>query len=176
MKIEMNAILRSKNIKITTSLYILLLVVLITSCTYWHNVNIKYIIPEGYEGMIVLAWDQKNGAPKIMEGDYEVYTFPANGFLKSEVGGRSMNAHEKFYSYNKATGKRMELKIIDPTISTDTISAKNEYYMVGSFSGGYEQTYNLVFFITNNKKSKFMDPAYREKYGAEHLDRLYEEK
>jgi len=80
----MNAILRSKNIKINTSLYILLLIVLITSCTYWHNVNIKYIIPEGYEGMIVLAWDQKNGAPKIMEGDYDSILFLLTDPLKAK--------------------------------------------------------------------------------------------
>ena len=75
---------RSKNLKKTIPLYILLLVVLITSCTYWHNVNIKYIIPEGYEGMIVLAWDQKNGAPKIMEGDYDSILFLLTDPLKAK--------------------------------------------------------------------------------------------
>ena len=69
--------LLKKKITKTSGLIIAMLgIVLISSCTYWHNVKLKHLIPDGYEGMIIIAWDQKNGTPKTMEGDYEVYTIP----------------------------------------------------------------------------------------------------
>lgn len=151
------------------------LIILISSCTYWHSVNLKYMIPKGYEGMIMIGWDQKDGIPKSMEGDYEAYTIPPNGFLKSQVASRSLAPiDEKFYSYDLKTGKRTELEMIYPDISADTITKDNQYYIVGSFSSGHGETGNMVFFITRDKKSKFMDSAYREKYFFQHEDALYE--
>lgn len=169
--------LLKKKITKTSSLVTALLgIILISSCTYWHDVNLKYLIPDGYEGMIVIAWDQKNGTPKTMEDDYEVYTVPDNGFVRTQVKARSMNViDEKFYSYNKRTGKKVELEMIDPSIHVDTIPIvkNNQYYIVGLVTGGYDGSSNMVFFITRDKKSKFMDRTYREKYMLQQEDVLY---
>lgn len=169
-------LLERKITKISSLVAVLSIIILIPSCTYWHKVYLKYIIPEGYEGMIVIAWDQKNGSPKTMEGDYEVYTIPANGFLRSQISARSMDViNEKFYSYNKKTGKKTELEMIDPSIRIDTIpiTKNNQYYIVGLLTGGYDGSSNMVFFITKDKKSKFMDRAYREKYMLQQEAILY---
>lgn len=136
------------------------------------------MIPKDYEGMIMIAWDQKDGIPKSIEGDYEAYTIPPTGFLKSQVWSRSLAPiDEKFYSYDLKTGKRTELEMIDPSIHVDTIpiTKNNQYYIVGLFTSGHGETGNMIFFITKDKKSKFMDSSYRQKYFLQHEDALYEE-
>lgn len=168
-------LIKTKIGKISSLVLVLSGMLLISSCTYWHSVNLKYIIPEGYEGMIMIAWNQKNGTPKIMEGDYEVYTIPASGFLRSQVKDRSLSPiDEKFYSYNKQTGERKELEIIDPSTSLDTIKKENQIYRVGLFTASHGESGHTIFFLTRDKKSKFMDAIFREKYVSQHEDALYE--
>lgn len=158
------------NNKYSNSLFVLILFVMVCSCTRWHQVYLKYIIPEDYEGMILIAWDQDHGEKKTMEGNYEVYKIPANGFLRSQVKARSLSPiDEKFYSYNKE-GVLNRLEMIDPGAYVDTvnITKKNQFYRVGLTSGGHNGKSNLIFFITKDKNSKFMNAAYREKYIQDH--------
>ncbi|CAM4006170.1 hypothetical protein SAMN06265348_101122 [Pedobacter westerhofensis] len=161
--------------------YKLLLIFTLISCgcTYWHKVNLKFLFPENYEGIVIIAWDEENGAEKVMEDDYEVYTIPKSGILKTKVPSRSLDPmDEKFYSYNDKTKRRTELEVIYLSSIGDTvrITKKNQYYQVGLMSSGHNQKGNLIFFLTRDIKSKFMDRAYREKYIAEHEEELYSTK
>ncbi|WP_142526249.1 DUF6843 domain-containing protein [Pedobacter westerhofensis] len=139
----------------------------------------KFLFPENYEGIVIIAWDEENGAEKVMEDDYEVYTIPKSGILKTKVPSRSLDPmDEKFYSYNDKTKRRTELEVIYLSSIGDTvrITKKNQYYQVGLMSSGHNQKGNLIFFLTRDIKSKFMDRAYREKYIAEHEEELYSTK
>lgn len=126
--------------------------------------------------MVIVAWDEENGAEKVIENDYEVYKIPSTGILKTQVTSRSLDvSDEKYYSYNKL-GLRMQLEMIDPSFYKDTvkITKKNQYYLVGGVSSGYKGKNNMIFFITKDIKSKFMDNVYREKYMADSLERFYQ--
>lgn len=134
------------------------------------------MIPEDYEGMIMISWDQKNGTPVQKEGDYEVYKIPADGFLRTRMKARNISPEdEKYFSYSAAKGIRMELEIIDPGTYVDTasITKKNQLYKLGWLSVSDKYGQYAVFFVTRNKRSKFMDNAYREDYFKTHIDSLF---
>ncbi|CAM4409630.1 hypothetical protein SAMN06265348_11737 [Pedobacter westerhofensis] len=165
----------NKNIIKAAYFMIMVGLIIFSSCTYWDTSSFRYLIPEGYEGMIVISWDQENGVAIHKDGDYEVYRIPPNGLLRTNVRARSLNIiEEQFYSYSQATGKQVRLKIIDPSISKDTIESKNEFYKVGLLSGGHEGLNNMIFFITRDKNSKFMDETYCRHYYSKHEDELYQ--
>ena len=157
-------------------LLLLISTILLGSCSYWHTPALKYLIPEGYEGMIVISWDQKDGEPEIKDCNYELYKIPLDGFLKTQMKARNMSPEdEKYFSYDSVKGSRVELEMIDPGTYVDTVSItkSNQMYKLGwlSVSDNYGQY--AVFFITRDKKSKFMDSAYREEYFKAHIDSIF---
>jgi len=157
-------------------LLILISTILLCSCSYWHSPSLIYLIPEGYEGMVVISWDQKDGEPEAKEGDYELYKIPANGFLSTQMKARNMSPEdEKYFTYNSAKGSRVELEMIDPGnyVDTASITKSNQLYKLGSLSVSDNYGQYAVFFITRDKKSKFMDSAYREEYFKAHIDSLF---
>ncbi|MDQ0970083.1 hypothetical protein QFZ20_005486 [Flavobacterium sp. W4I14] len=144
------------NIKIYFSL--LLICSLAFSCSYWHKPHIKYLIPEGYEGMVVIAWGQKKGAPNVKEGEFEVYKIPVNGFLRTQMDSRNIApVEEKFYSYNLKTGKRTELEVINADLVKDTITKDNQIYQLRGFSGGHAQGSYMVLYLTKNRDYKVIN-------------------
>ena len=133
----------------------LIILCLIFSCSYWHKPHIKYLIPEDYEGMVVIAWGQKSGSKMVKEGDFEVYKIPENGFLRTQVESRNIAPiEEKFYSYNKKTGERTELEAINADLVSDTISKKHQIYQLRGFSGGHHQGSYMVLYLTKNRNYK----------------------
>jgi hypothetical protein len=168
--------MKTMNARIRFALPLSLLILIALACTYWHKVNLKFLLPENYEGMVIVAWDEENGAEKVSEDDYEVYKIPSTGILKTQVTSRSLDVlDEKYYSYNKL-GLRTRLEMIDPSYYKDTIkiTKKNQYYVVGGVSSGYKGKNNMIFFITKDRKSKFMNNEYRKKYMDDSLERFYQ--
>lgn len=144
-----------------------------SSCSYWHRPSIIYLVPEEYEGMIVIAWDQNAGMPNLMEGGYEVYIIPQTGFIRTQAHSRNLAPlEEKFYSYNMKTGKRTELEIINRSLITDTITKINQFYQLKGFSGGNEEGKYMVMYLTKDPDCKFLDFSNHAKYG-EKIDFLF---
>ncbi|MGO4877698.1 hypothetical protein [Pedobacter sp. AJM] len=132
-----------------------LLCCLVFSCAQWDRPQIKYLVPEGYDGMIVIAWGQKNGSPVVTEDDFEVYKIPENGFFRTQKKSRNIApVEEKFYSYNIKTGKRTELEVINADLVTDTITKPNQIYQLRGFSAGNEKGNYMVLYLTKNRNYK----------------------
>jgi hypothetical protein len=163
---------RSKRI----SYCILLVTILMYSfaCSSWHEVKMRFLIPEGYEGLIMIAWDQKDGVAEQKEGEFELYQFPSNGLLRSQQKSRNLNILDlQCYTYNLKNGRRTKLHVIDPTEVTDTVRKSNQYYIVGLRSTTDKGIHHTIFYLTRSLDSKFMQAAYRDKYTIQRLDLLY---
>ena len=70
-------------IKKTT--YYLLLLLTITGCAQEAEDTIR-LMPEGYQGPVLIIFNQKYGTPKEYEGDKRLYRIPENGILITQYG------------------------------------------------------------------------------------------
>lgn len=71
-----------------------------------------YIIPNGYEGEIVIFFDVKSGTPKEFEDKVRVYRIPESGILKTQFSfnkGLIALKDIKFFYEDKNTKQRTEL-------------------------------------------------------------------
>jgi len=165
-----------KSSKLHGLLLVLICSIFICSCSYWHSPSLQYVLPEGYEGMVVISWDQQEGTPVAKEGNYELYSIPADGFLSTQMNARNMSPEdEKYFTYDSVKGTRMKLEMIDPRTYVDTpsLTKKNQMYKLGWLSVSDHHGQYAVFFITRDKKSKFMDNAYCEEYFKAHIDSIF---
>ncbi len=56
------------------------------------------LIPEGYEGSVLIIFNQNDGAPKEYEGDKRVYRIPENGVLRTQFEPNyGVQKHSFFY-------------------------------------------------------------------------------
>jgi hypothetical protein len=90
--------------------YYLLLLLTITSCAQEAEDTIR-LIPEGYQGTVLIIFNQEDGTPKEYEGGKRVYKIPENGILKTQFKPNyGVQKHEFFYVNNK--GERTEIPFV----------------------------------------------------------------
>lgn len=90
--------------------YYLILLLTITSCAQEAEDTIR-LIPDGYEGAVLIIFNQEDGTPKEYEDGKRVYRIPDDGVLKTQFEPNSGIQKHQFY-YVKDNGDRTEIPFI----------------------------------------------------------------
>lgn len=90
--------------------YYLLLLLIITGCAQEAEDTIR-LIPEGYQGTVLIIFNQEDGTQKEYEGNKRVYRIPENGVLNTQFKPNyGMQKYEFFYVNDK--GERTEIPFV----------------------------------------------------------------
>ncbi len=88
----------------------LILFITLVSCAQKAEDTIR-LIPEGYEGAVIIIFNQEDGAPKEYEGDKRVYRIPESGVLRTQFEPNyGIQNHQFFYVDNN--GERTEIPFV----------------------------------------------------------------
>jgi hypothetical protein len=68
-----------------------------------------HLIPDGYVGPVVIAFDRDDGTPKKYEDRTRVYEIPADGILKTKFPRNDGTHHSWKFYYVKADGTKHDL-------------------------------------------------------------------
>ena len=90
---------------------IIILILLTAGC--WTSDPDVYLIPEGYIGPVVVAFEQEDGEPVRRSGDTLVYRIPPDGVLRTQAPFPD-GYHHIFYYYVDAQGRRSPLPMHSP--------------------------------------------------------------
>ena len=83
-----------------------LAVVGLTGCLFPDPPEV-YLIPDGYVGPVVIAYEQVGGVPPAASGDTLIYTVPDSGVLRTSAAKPGMR--QVSYAYVDAHGRRSPL-------------------------------------------------------------------
>ena len=73
--------------------------------------TVTYLIPENFEGGVVIVYAQKDGVtPDVTENEI-VFTVPADGVLKVNVDAKAASGKPRFFFIGK-NGERSELELL----------------------------------------------------------------
>jgi len=94
-----------------------------------------HLIPDGFVGPVVIAFDQNDGEPKKYGNKTRIYGIPPNGVLKTRFPKNDGTNHVWKFYYMKADGTKSELPYFFdfrevPAGNKDTIAI----YSLGSMS------------------------------------------
>lgn len=95
---------------------------------YWYRMGEKelYILPNNYEGGIIILFDIKNGQQeKYSENNERVYEIPKNGVLKTQFKLQDGKSREIKYFYK--SGKELRHLLPSDRVWKDTINVKSAY-------------------------------------------------
>jgi hypothetical protein len=86
-----------------------------------------HLIPDGYVGPVVIAFDRDDGEPQEYENKTRIYGIPSNGVLKTKFPKNDGTDHVWKFYYMKADGTKRELPyFLDlrevPAGSKDTVA------------------------------------------------------
>jgi hypothetical protein len=90
--------------------YYLLFLITILGCSQVSEDTIR-LIPEGYQGTILIIFNQKDGAPKEYEGNNRIYRIPESGVLKTQFKPDYGVQKNKFFYLNDE-GERKEIPFV----------------------------------------------------------------
>ncbi|MBK7393459.1 MAG: hypothetical protein IPI64_09180 [Chloracidobacterium sp.] len=79
--------------------------------------EIVYLIPENFEGAVVIIYGQSDGATPDMDTGKLVFRIPADGLLKVNASKRTADGSPKFF-YAHNDGRQTEIELLvssDPT-------------------------------------------------------------
>lgn len=99
----------AKLLKITGLLVVLFLY---TSCSRQGEDSIR-LIPEGFEGPVMIIYNQSDGASIEYEGDKRLYRIPSDGVLRTQFKPNYGHQIHEFYYINRE-GKRTPIPFVDP--------------------------------------------------------------
>jgi hypothetical protein len=70
-----------------------------------------HLLPQGYDGAVVIVFNRADGQPKEYEGKKRVYRIPTNGILKTQFAEKSgtLKWRNAEYFYVKKDGSRAPL-------------------------------------------------------------------
>ena len=104
---------------------LLLLISCIAICSCGRSyIKIRYLIPDSYEGPLLITYLKNGGESSTFEDDWLIYRFNNNGILKLNVKENKYNPSEEEYYYVKLDGSRYKM---------------NQYY-VGNFPNKWTTT------------------------------------
>lgn len=89
-----------------------LLLFSVSSCSIRANSKtVTYLIPENFEGGVVIVYDQRDGVSPDVTDNEIVFTIPADGILKTTVDAKSVGGKPRFFFVGK-NGERAELELL----------------------------------------------------------------
>ncbi len=103
-----------------------------------------YLIPQGYEGVVVIFFDQPNGIEPESEGGQYVYKIPADGLLRVKTHGQGglIVSGEKYF-YVSENGEREEINYLESQGYVKTTAADTKK----SFDNISEDEKNNAVFV-----------------------------
>lgn len=90
--------------------YYLLILMSITSCAQEAEDTIR-LIPEGYEGAVLIIFNQKDGESKEYDDDKRVYRIPKNGILRTQFKPNYGVRNHQFF-YVNSNNERIEISFV----------------------------------------------------------------
>ncbi len=131
--------MKSPNIKI----FFVPILFLLTGC-FDNATPETYIIPDGYQGRILIVYDQAKGRDEEFIGNRRVYRIDSNGMLVTKFKSEDGIIDEEYY-YQEADGLKKRIGIDSSIFWHDTLKVreyKTKNYntiLIRSFgvSGGY---------------------------------------
>jgi len=73
--------------------------------------DVIYLIPEKFEGAIVVVYDQKDGVAPSFDGTEYVFNIPDSGVLKTNVEAKEINGQPSFFLVD-GSGSRTKLEYL----------------------------------------------------------------
>jgi len=112
-------------------IYFGLISILFSSC-FWGEREV-YLIPQGYEGPVVIMFDEVDGQQVNYEEKKRVYEIPTNGILYTQFKDQDKYVHMEFYYLTKK-GDRTKVEDVEIQLLSDdekeTLDAKVYRYLV----------------------------------------------
>lgn len=168
IKIYMTNYLEMNRIK--RLIYSLILLVSVISCGQKAEDTVR-LIPEGYEGSVLIIFNQEDGEPKEYEEGKRVYKIPDNGVLKTQFEPNYGVQNHQFFYVNKE-GNRTEIPFVlvqNKEVLSEIKDDKKVYaYFENTIGEGFgvnanNEEYSIpsarIFYIGNLKD---IDKDYRE--------------
>ena len=112
-------------------IYFGLISILFSSC-FWGEREV-YLIPEGFEGSVVIMFDETDGQPIRYEEKKRVYEIPKDGVLHTQFRDQDKYVHMEFYHLGDS-GNRTLIEDVEIQLLTEdekqTMDAKVYRYLV----------------------------------------------
>ncbi|MBW8200532.1 DUF6843 domain-containing protein [Flagellimonas abyssi] len=89
---------------------ILILLITMVGCAQKAEDTIR-LIPEGYEGAVVIIYNQEDGAPKEYEENARVYRIPETGVLRTQFEPNYGVQNHQFF-YVGSNGERSKIQFV----------------------------------------------------------------
>lgn len=129
---------------------ILLIVVVVV---VWQWIHLKtttkeevFILPQNFKGIVIIAYDQKDGLEDVLEDGKFIYRIPPNGVIKlkrKEVTTLS----KSWYYFEDGQGKRTILDYCIPPCE-EMKSNPNRFFAYGKSNGGVENEGGQIEFTS----------------------------
>lgn len=84
------------------------IIVLLSSCMLTKPVVVTYLIPEKFEGVVVIIFNQQDGVPENSDNGALIYKIPENGILRTQ-GPPLIGSHQNSFYYINANGVKSEI-------------------------------------------------------------------
>jgi hypothetical protein len=82
------------------------------------SVTENYLLPAGYEGPVVVVFDQENGAPAEQEGTERIYRIPNDGVLFTQFP--SAGGYRAKFWYEDEEGERTEIPVVNSSCRAES--------------------------------------------------------
>lgn len=134
-------------------IYYLILLITVTSCGQKAEDTVR-LIPESYEGSVLIIFNQEDGEPKEYEEGKRVYRIPENGVLKTRFEPNYGMQNHQFFYLNKE-GNRTEIPFL-LVKDKESLSEIKEHKKVYAY---FEKTIGEGFGINASNEEYSIPPA-----------------
>ncbi|QHT66346.1 hypothetical protein GXP67_06580 [Rhodocytophaga rosea] len=117
------------------------------------------LIPKGYEGEVIIIFDQKEGAPIKYEGKERIYEIPDNGVLVTQFAWTTGFTDRKFYYVSQRERENIEMVRSDYKVEQDGehrekvgVLDKRPFYY-GCSEDGKDCVFHADRFIVSRRKN-----------------------
>lgn len=118
--------------------------------------TITHLIPENFEGGVVIVYAQKDGVTPVVTEDEIVFNIPADGILKVSIDAKTVRGNAKFFFAGK-NGERTEIELLHNRVleksagirTSDDISADerdNKIFVMSAERGNFNTSNGVVMF------------------------------
>jgi len=98
-----------------------------------------YLIPQNFEGNVLIIFNQKDGLNIVYEDHTRVYQIDTSGVLRTKFSG-NYGLKRNYYYYVDSLGKRTAVKFALPS----QLTGKNEVVVLNPETGNYYDTTKKV--------------------------------
>ena len=149
------------------SLIFILLVLVIWQVIYFFNASKGqvYVLPEGFKGIVLIAYDQQDGLEDVKENGKLIYRIPKNGILRLKRK-EAATISQSWYYFEDDQGNRTEFYYCFPPCE-EMKNESNEIFAFGKTNGSFENEGEKLelttFFVGASSDSDSLNKVY-DKY------------